>query len=120
MTIEKHNCPAAVLKRAGIHLTHIAEFLKETLCTSGQCMSCKCLNAINGSGGQKFASVGPRFQMRSPATPNLSWFTAMTSSAVRISKAVLLSLRKSVPTMRGDFKIAQIAKFALCSCTDTT
>ena len=32
-------------------------------------------------------SFGPSFQMRSPATPNSSWLTAMTSSAIRMSTA---------------------------------
>ena len=55
-------------------------------------------------------SNGPCFQTRSPATPRGSWFTAMTSPAVRICFASLLRLRKSAPMNRGDLKSDHRAK----------
>ena len=64
----------------------------------------------------KSTSSGPSFATRSPATPSLSWLTAMTSSAVSIFSEALLSFLRSVPITRGDFRIAQRPKFARCSC----
>ena len=62
-------------------------------------------------------SRGPCFQTRSPATPRGSWFTAITSAAVKISFASLLRLRKSAPMNRGDFSRDHRAKWLLCSFT---
>ena len=65
--------------------------------------------------GLQPTSIGPSFQMRSPATPKESWLTAMTSPAVKIFFALLLRVRRSAPMNSGDLSRHQRAKWLLCS-----
>ena len=74
---------------------------------------------VNTNMQKMITSIGPSFHMRSPATPNGSWFTAITSGAVRIFSALLLRLRRSAPMNNGDFSRDHKAKWLRCSFSNS-